>query len=51
MSALSLSQPSQSQDDDAVLPMRWSPMFATFVWSAISAAVWTVAVGAGVALF
>jgi hypothetical protein len=50
MSALSLSQPSQSQDD-AVLPLRWSPMFATFVWSAISAVVWTVAVGAGVALF
>jgi hypothetical protein len=52
MSTLSLhyAQPSQPQDD-AVLPLRWSPMFATLVWSAVSAAVWSIAVGAGIALF
>jgi hypothetical protein len=49
MSALSLRYSQSTQTETEVLPDRWSPLFATFVWSAVSAAVWTAVLG-GVAL-
>ena len=33
-----------------VASVRWSPLLAALVWSAVSAAAWTVMVGAGLAL-
>ena len=49
MSTLSLRMKQSAETETEALP-RWSPLFATFVWSAVSAVVWTVVLG-GVALF
>ena len=52
MSTLSLRRADRYDPSDTasdVLPSRWSPLFATLVWSTVSALVWTAVVGAGLA--
>lgn len=52
MSTLSLRHADRYDPSDIAsdsLPTRWSPLLATFVWSTVSALVWTVVVGAGLA--
>jgi len=44
---LTQAQPLEPQDDAAV---RWSPVFATLVWSSISALTWSAVIGLGLAL-